>query len=172
MASPSLPQASPRLLFLSPPAMEVDDPFFPQPLSLLERRELDAPLRSTPLCSASSSERPHPPCHGAARRGSPAGRHRGLAGLLLAGELMLLMAPFPCLLAVPMTRNPRPLCPPPKQQAHSSPGFPLCRLHRTDLRSPDACCQTPSSSMLCLALACSTDRSSKPRPSLHSVSRA
>jgi hypothetical protein len=68
---------------------------------------------------------------------------------------------FPCLLAVPMTSSPRSLCPPPKQQAHSSPGFPPCRLHRTDLRSSDACCRTLPPSMLRLALACSTDRSSE-----------
>jgi hypothetical protein len=77
---------------------------------------LFALLRSTPLCSTSSSERPHQPCPGAARRRSPAGRHHGLVGLLLAGELMLLMAPFPACSLSPMTSSPRPLCPPPKQQ--------------------------------------------------------
>jgi hypothetical protein len=32
---------------------------------------------------------------------------------------------------LPMTSSPRPLYPPPKQQAPSSPRFPLCRLHAT-----------------------------------------
>jgi hypothetical protein len=46
------------------------------------------PSSASPCSMASSSERPHQPCQGAARRGSPAGHHRGLAGLLLADELM------------------------------------------------------------------------------------
>jgi hypothetical protein len=124
------------------------------------------PSSASPRSTASSSERPHQPCHGATHRGSPVGRHCGLTGLLLAGELMLLMASFPACSLSPMTSSPRPLYPPPKQQSHSSPGFPLCRLHRPDLRSHNACCQTPPPSMLRLALACSTDRSSEPRPSL------
>jgi hypothetical protein len=68
------------------------------------------PMASLPSnasrCSmASSSERPHQPCHGAARRGSPVGRHRGLAGLLLVGELMLLRAPFPACSLSPTTSS-------------------------------------------------------------------
>ena len=66
-----------------------------------------ASLPSSASCcsTASGSERPHQPCHGAARRGSPLGCHRGLAGLLLVGELMLLKAPFPACSLSPTTSS-------------------------------------------------------------------
>jgi hypothetical protein len=46
------------------------------------------PSSASPCSTASSSERPHQPCRGAARRGSPAGHHHFHARLLLAGELL------------------------------------------------------------------------------------
>jgi hypothetical protein len=122
-------------------------PIPPWPPSSLSRAPRNFQQRAPPLRAVGR------PCYYLAPSSRSELHHRPAQQATCCSSTVLRLASsssFTTLL--PMTSSPHPLYPPPKRQAPSSPGFPLCRLHQPDLRSPNPCNKPrralPRSSML------------------------